>query len=125
MRAHRPAPHGSAMKLLTRSDGVRMMGRPRRAPHEINIPFHGVILLAAELTPAEMWSLVLGEVQKRINPQSFRTWLEPTEAIALTADELLVNVKNQFALDYIAGQYGNLLNDVARGLFQDRVVITF
>src|SRR5687768_14436104 len=72
-----------------------------------------------------MWSLVLGEVQKRINPQSFRTWLEPTEAIALTADELLVNVKNQFALDYIAGQYGNLLNDVARGLFHDRVAITF
>ena len=81
-------------------------------------------MLAAEFTPAEMWSLVLGEAQKRINPQSFRTWLEPTEAIALADDALLVNVKNQFALDYIAGQYGSLLNEVARVLFQDRVLIS-
>jgi chromosomal replication initiator protein len=82
-------------------------------------------LLAAELTPAEMWSLVLGETKKRINPQSFHTWLESTEAVAMTQEQLLVSVKNQFALDYIAGQYGGLLNDVARNLFEDKLAITF
>ena len=80
---------------------------------------------AAEFTPTEMWSLVLGETKKRINPQSFHTWLESTEAVALTEDQLLVSVKNQFALDYIAGQYGGLLNDVARNLFEDKVAIAF
>lgn len=82
-------------------------------------------MLAAELTPAEMWSLVLGETKKRVNPQSFHTWLEPTEAVALSEEQLLVSVKNQFALDYIAGQYGGLLNDVARALFEESVAIVF
>jgi chromosomal replication initiator protein len=72
-----------------------------------------------------MWSLVLGETKKRINPQSFHTWLEPTAAVALSDDQLVVSVKNQFALDYIAGQYGVLLNDVARNLFEDKVGIAF
>jgi chromosomal replication initiator protein len=72
-----------------------------------------------------MWSLVLGETKKRINPQSFHTWLEPTAAVALSDDQLVVSVKNQFALDYIAGQYGGLLNDVARNLFEDKVAIAF
>src|SRR5687767_9510549 len=72
-----------------------------------------------------MWSLVLGETKKRINPQSFHTWLEPTAAVALSDDQLVVSVKNQFALDYIAGQYGGLLNDVARNLFEDKVGIAF
>ncbi len=82
-------------------------------------------MLAAELTPAEMWSLVLGETKKRINSQSFHTWLEPTEAVALADDHLLVSVKNQFAVDYIQGQYGRLLNDVARSLFEGALVIAF
>jgi chromosomal replication initiator protein len=82
-------------------------------------------LLAAELTPAEMWSLVLGEAKKRVSAQSFQTWLEPTEAVALTDEHLLVGVKNRFALDYIEGQYGGLLNDVTHGLFGETLGIAF
>ena len=58
---------------------------------------------SAELTPIEVWSLILEESRKVINPQTFKTWLEPTEAIALSDDRLLVSVKNQFAVDYIEG----------------------
>ena len=70
---------------------------------------------SSELTPTEVWSLILEESRKVINPQTFKTWLEPTEAIGLSDDRLLVSVKNQFAVDYIEGQYGTVLARIAAG----------
>ena len=73
-------------------------------------------MYSAELTAPEVWSLILEETRKSINPQTFATWLEPTEAIALTSDELLVQVKSQFAVDYIGGQYGAVLAEISAAL---------
>ena len=80
---------------------------------------------SAELTPIEVWSLILEESRKVINPQTFKTWLEPTEAIALSDDRLLVSVKNQFAVDYIEGQYGSVLSRIAGTLFDTDLSIAF
>jgi len=82
-------------------------------------------LSPAELTPIEVWSLILEESRKVINPQTFKTWLEPTEAVALSDDRLLVNVKNQFAVDYIEGQYGTVLSRIAGSLFDQDLSIAF
>ncbi len=80
---------------------------------------------STELTPPEVWSLILEESQKVINPQTYRTWLEPTEAVGLDHERLLVSVKNQFAADYIEGQYGAMLADIAEGLFETQLAIDF
>ena len=79
----------------------------------------------AELTAPEVWSLILEETRKSINPQTFTTWLEPTEAVALTSDQLLVHVKNQFAVDYIEGQYGAVLAEIIAALFDEELRIVF
>ena len=80
---------------------------------------------SAELTPTEVWSLILEESRKVINPQTFKTWLEPTEAIGLSDDRLLVSVKNQFAVDYIEGQYGTVLSRIAGTIFDTDMAISF
>ena len=80
---------------------------------------------SAELTPTEVWSLILEESRKVINPQTFKTWLEPTEAIGLSDDRLLVSVKNQFAVDYIEGQYGAVLSRIAGTIFDTDMAIAF
>ena len=80
---------------------------------------------SAELTPIEVWSLILEESRKVINPQTFKTWLEPTTAVGLSDDRLLVNVKNQFAVDYIEGQYGAVLSRIAGSLFDHDLSIAF
>ena len=80
---------------------------------------------SAELTPPEVWSLILEESKKVVNPQTFETWLEPTSAVAMTSDQLVVSVKNQFAADYIEGQYGAVLSDIAGALFDDEITIAF
>jgi chromosomal replication initiator protein len=82
-------------------------------------------LPSSELTPTEVWSLILEESRKVINPQTFKTWLEPTEAIGLSDDGLLVSVKNQFAVDYIEGQYGTVLSRIAGTLFDTDMAISF
>ncbi|MBW3661031.1 MAG: chromosomal replication initiator protein DnaA, partial [Gemmatimonadetes bacterium] len=80
---------------------------------------------SSELTPPEVWSLILEESRKVINPQTYRTWLEPTHALGLDQERLLVSVKNQFAADYIEGQYGAMLADIAEGLFETQLAIDF
>ena len=80
---------------------------------------------SSELTPIEVWSIILEESRKVINPQTFKTWLEPTEAVGLSEDRLLVNVKNQFAVDYIEGQYGTVLSRIAGSIFDTDMSIAF
>ncbi len=80
---------------------------------------------SSELTAPEVWSQILGQASKVINPQTFRTWFEPTEAVALSGDELLVIVKNQFAVDYIGGQYGGVLSEIAGSLFDRQLKMSF
>jgi chromosomal replication initiator protein len=82
-------------------------------------------LPSSELTPIEVWSIILEESRKVINPQTFKTWLEPTEAVGLSDDRLLVNVKNQFAVDYIEGQYGTVLSRIAGSIFDTDMSIAF
>ncbi len=80
---------------------------------------------SSELTAPEVWSQILGQASKVINPQTFRTWFEPTEAVALSGDELFVIVKNQFAVDYIGGQYGSVLSEIAGSLFDRKLKMSF
>ena len=77
------------------------------------------------MTPTEVWSLILEESRKVINPQTFKTWLEPSEAVGMSEDRLLVSVKNQFAVDYIEGQYGSVLSRIAGALFDTDLAIAF
>ena len=80
---------------------------------------------SAELTAPELWSLILEETKKVVSSQTFSTWLEPTEALALSQDQLLVAAKNQFAVDYIDGQYGDILSGIAESLFGNELTIAF
>ncbi len=57
--------------------------------------------------------------------QTFRTWLEETEPVALSEDRLAVNVGSDFAAEWIDSRYGRLLADVAEGAIGRRLTIAF
>ena len=80
---------------------------------------------SSELTPPEIWSMILDESKKKLPTQTFQTWLEPTRAVTLAADRLLVEAENQFAADYIEGQYSDMLNGIADELFDNDFSIAF
>ena len=52
------------------------------------------------LTPIETWKRLLDLARREIPEQTFRTWLEPTEALTLTGDTLSIGVPDQFAADW-------------------------
>ena len=56
--------------------------------------------------------------------QAFRTWLAPTEAVAISQDLLVVSTPNQFAVDWVEDKYGELLAGIGERLFGRRFKVS-
>ncbi len=65
--------------------------------------------LPMSLTPAEAWKRLLERARDEIPEQTFRTWLEPTEALDITDNVLSVGVPDQFAADWNESKHSELL----------------
>ena len=70
-----------------------------------------------ELTAAEAWSRILERARAQLPEQIYRSWLEQTEPVALSQDQLAIATHNEFAVSWIEKQYGNLLTQAAERLF--------
>ncbi len=60
------------------------------------------------LTPAEVWKRLLDRARQDIPEQTFRTWLEPTEALSVEGDILVIGVPDQFAADWNESKHSEL-----------------
>lgn len=80
---------------------------------------------SSELTAPEVWSQILDRLREIVNPTAFKTWFETSEAVALSDDELLVQVKNEFAVSYVDGQFGSALSEVVESLFGGELKLCF
>jgi len=70
-----------------------------------------------ELTAAEAWSRILERARAQLPEQIYRSWLEQTEPLALSHDQLAIVTHNEFAVQWIEKQYGSLLTQAAERLF--------
>jgi chromosomal replication initiator protein len=78
-----------------------------------------------ELTAAEAWARILERARPLLSEQTFRIWLEQTEPLALSQDELAVAAGSEFAAEWIDDKYGEMLSDVAERVFGRRLEIRF
>jgi chromosomal replication initiator protein len=78
-----------------------------------------------ELTAAEAWSRILERARPLLPEHAFRLWLEPTEPLVLSHDQLAVAVRNDFAAKWIELKYGALLSDVAGHEFGRAIRLSF
>lgn len=62
------------------------------------------------LTPAEVWKRLLDRARSDIPEQTFRTWLEPTEALSLDGNTISVAVPDQFAADWNESKHAELFS---------------
>ena len=65
------------------------------------------------LSPAELWSLILDRARAEVSEQTFRTWLEPTEALEYDGKTLYVAAPDQFAVDWNDSKHSDLLRNLA------------
>ncbi|MBV9773154.1 MAG: chromosomal replication initiator protein DnaA [Gemmatimonadetes bacterium] len=77
-----------------------------------------------ELTAAEVWARILDGARAALPEQAFRTWLAPTEAVAISQDLLVVSTPNPFAVDWVEDKYGELLAGIGEQLFGRRFTVS-
>jgi len=65
------------------------------------------------LTPAEAWKRLLDRARLDMPEQTFRTWLEPTEALTLEGNTLSIGVPDQFAADWNESKHSELFTAYA------------
>ncbi|MGH7459799.1 MAG: chromosomal replication initiator protein DnaA [Longimicrobiales bacterium] len=78
-----------------------------------------------ELTAAEAWTRILERARSMLPEQTFRIWLEHTEPVALSEDQLVIAAGSDFAVEWIEDKYGELLAELAERLFNHRLAIRF
>src|SRR5687768_8714755 len=66
-----------------------------------------------DLAPQEVWSRLLECARREIAEHTFRTWLEPTQAVELRGDKLTVAVPDQFSADWNESKHAALLTSLA------------
>jgi chromosomal replication initiator protein len=65
------------------------------------------------LTPAEAWKRLLDRARQDIPEQTFRTWLEPTEALSIEGNVISIGVPDQFAADWNESKHAELFASYA------------
>src|SRR5215213_42393 len=65
------------------------------------------------LTPAEAWKRLLDRARQDIPEQTFRTWLEPTEALSIEGNVISIGVPDQFAADWNESKHAELFESYA------------
>ncbi|CAN5772805.1 hypothetical protein BH20GEM3_BH20GEM3_04250 [soil metagenome] len=77
-----------------------------------------------ELSAAEVWSRILESARTVLPDQAYRTWLAPTEAVAISQDLLVVSTPNPFAVDWVEDKYSELLSAIGERLFGRRFTLS-
>lgn len=65
------------------------------------------------LTPAEIWARLLDRARQELPEQTYHTWLEPTEALALEGSTLVVSAPDSFAAAWNDSKHAQLLSELA------------
>jgi chromosomal replication initiator protein len=65
------------------------------------------------LSPAELWDRLRQRARQVVPEQTYRTWLEPTEALTLEGDTLMVGAPDQFSADWNESKHADLLSGFA------------
>jgi len=65
------------------------------------------------LTPRETWARLLDRARQELPEQTFKTWLEPTEALSVEGETVVVGCPDQFAADWNESKHAELLGSLA------------
>jgi chromosomal replication initiator protein len=65
------------------------------------------------LSAPEVWSRILDRARQEVPEQTFRTWLEPTEALEFDGKTIFVGAPDQFAADWNDSKHSELLAALA------------
>ena len=62
-----------------------------------------------ELTAAELWARIQESARASIPEHGYLTWVAGAKAVALTSDELQVEVPSRFHVEWLEDKFGPVL----------------
>src|SRR5258708_8147076 len=65
------------------------------------------------LSATEVWTRILDRARNDLPEQTFKTWLEPTQAISVDEETIVVGSPDQFAADWNESKHAPLLTQLA------------
>ncbi len=83
--------------------------------------------MTQELTPQEIWSLVLQDLEALVTKQTINTWFAASRAVAVLEGAMTVELKNRFSAQYVEQNYQEALDAAAGRVLQRpfRIGLTF
>src|SRR5437764_12406225 len=78
-----------------------------------------------QLSAKDAWKRILDEAHRELPDHTIRTWLEPTEAIALDEGRLIVGVPDQFAVEWNETKHSPLLSRLAESVVGKPTTVVF
>src|SRR5690606_5726432 len=72
-----------------------------------------------------LWERVLSKVEKKVSKPSFDTWLKNTKAHALKKDTMIITAPNEFARDWLEGQYTQLISGLLYEIIGEQLNVKF
>lgn len=69
------------------------------------------------------WNVILDEVSKRLGPQEFKAWLEPTRLVSLQDGKLHISAPTKFHCDWINDHFKDLLQKTISDLYSRPVEV--
>ena len=77
------------------------------------------------LTAHEAWTRLLDRARQELPEQTYKTWLEPTEALSMTDGVVFVGAPDQFAADWNQSKHADMLASLAPIALGHPIAITF
>jgi chromosomal replication initiator protein len=68
---------------------------------------------AMTFSAIEVWTRILDRARLELPEQTFKTWLEPTEPLAIEGNSIIVGSPDQFAADWNESKHAELLTSLA------------
>ncbi|HUF65691.1 MAG TPA: chromosomal replication initiator protein DnaA [Gemmatimonadaceae bacterium] len=78
-----------------------------------------------DLSPVEVWTRLLTRARQDLPEQTFRTWLEPTEALRLDESTLVVGTHDGFMADWNEKRYTELLESYGPVVLGEPIHVVF
>jgi len=78
-----------------------------------------------QLSAKDAWKRILDEAHRELPEHTIRTWLEPTEAIALDEGRLIVGAPDQFAVEWNETKHATILSRLAEPVLGRATSVVF
>ncbi len=73
----------------------------------------------------DLWGKTLEIIEKKISKPSFETWLKSTKAVSLNGKTLIVEAPNEFAREWLDGNYKEILTEILYDIVGENMTLKF